>query len=220
MSNNAMEDEKRQKGPRQLNLRLYKDDRVRLEHIQTVTGFASRSEVLRYALKYTSDRHPVSLPLNESVDPTLLRDIAGLTGLLKAFFNAATVQMDKESEVYRSFVARLLLNIGDPREMWSLFAEHLPASMVVLHYTHATHLQYEMAKELLVLNGISLDERNLTEEEGGMRPGRRSCRLYLDDLFEISMDRLKRYQGPGEYTNFVTRLRWYTQIILLPEKGQ
>ncbi len=112
MSNNAMEDEKRQGGRRQLNLRVYKDDRVRLVHIQTVTGLANWSEVLRYALKYTSDRHPVSLPLNESVDPTLLRDIAGLTGLLKAFFNAATVQMDKESGVYRSFVARLLLNIA------------------------------------------------------------------------------------------------------------
>ena len=220
MSNNAMDDEKRQRGRRQLNLRVYKDDRVRLEHIQTVTGLANWSEVLRYALKYTSDRHPVPLPPNESVDPTLLRDIVGLTGLLRAFFNAATEHMDKESEVYRSFVARLLLNIGDPKEVWSLFAEHLPPSMVVLHYTHATHLQYEMAKELLELNGISLDERNLTAEEGVMRPGRRSCLLYLDDLFEISMDRLKRYQGPGEYTNFVTRLRRYTQIILLPEKGQ
>lgn len=135
MSNNAMEDEKRQKGRRQLNLRVYKDDRVRLEHIQTVTGLANRSEVLRYALKYTSDQYPVPLPPNESVDPTLLRDIAGLTGLLRAFFNAATEHMDKESEVYRSFVARLLLNIGDPIKIWSLFAENLPASMVVLHYT-------------------------------------------------------------------------------------
>jgi hypothetical protein len=51
MPNNAMEDEKRQKGPRQLNLRVSKDDRVRLEHLQTVTGLANRSEVLRYALK-------------------------------------------------------------------------------------------------------------------------------------------------------------------------
>jgi len=220
MSKNAMEDEKRQKGRRQLNLRVYKDDRVRLEHIQTVTGLANRSEVLRYALKYTSDQYPVPLPPIKSVDPTLLRDIAGLTGLLRAFFNAATEHMDRESEVYRSFVARLLLNIWDPREILSLFAENLPASMVVLHYTHATHLQYEVATELLVLNGVSLDERNLTEEEGGMRLGRRSYRLYLDDLLEIYMDRLKRYQGPGEYTNFVTRLRRYIQIILLPEKGQ
>jgi hypothetical protein len=220
MPNNAMEDEKRQKGPRQLNLRVSKDDSERLEHLQTATGLANRSEVLRYALKYTSDHHPVPLPLNENVDPTLLRDIAGLSGLFRAFFNAATEHMDKESEVYRSFVARLLLIIGDPREIWSLFAENLPASMVVLHYTHATHLQYEVATELLVLNGVSLDERNLTEEGGGMRLGRRSYRLYLDDLLEIYTDRLKRYQGPGEFTNFVTRLRRYIQIILLPEKGQ
>jgi hypothetical protein len=53
-----------------------------------------------------------------------------------------------------------------------------------------------------------------------MRLGRRSYRLYLDDLLEIYTDRLKRYQGPGEFTNFVTRLRRYIQIILLPEKGQ
>jgi len=47
MPNNAMEEEKRQKGPQQLNLRLDKDDRVCLEHIQTVTGLANWSEALR-----------------------------------------------------------------------------------------------------------------------------------------------------------------------------
>lgn len=205
--------------PSQLNMRVFEDDRQRLEQLQAVTGLGNRSELLRYALKYTADHLPVPLPPNRSVKPTLLRDIAGLTALLRAFFAAATEHMDKESEDYRFFVAGLLLHIGDPIEVCTLFAENLPETMVVLNYAHATHLQYEVATELLVLNGISLDERSLTEEEGGTHMGGRSCRLYLDDLLEIYMDRLKRYQEPDEYANFVTRLRRYTEIILSRRKG-
>ncbi len=44
--------------------------------------------------------------------------------------------------------------------------------------------------------------------------GRRAFRLYLDDLFEIYADQIKRYRRPGEYTNFVARLRLYAGSIL------
>lgn len=220
MPKNRMRDEEQQRGQDQVNMRVYENDRVHLEHLQTVTGLGTRSDVIRYALKYTADRHPISLPPDESINPTLLRDIAGFTALLRAFFATATEHMDKESDDYRTFVEGILRHIGDPLELCSLFAVNLPASMVVLRSTPATHFQYEMATKLLVLNGTSLDERTLAEEEGGTHLGRRSYRLYLEDLLEIYLDRLKQYQEPGEFTNFVTRLSRYAQITLLPKKGQ
>jgi hypothetical protein len=207
-------DSRKVRDPSQLNMRVFEDDRQRLEQLQTVTGLMNQSEILRYALKYTADRHPVSPPPDGNITPALVHDIAGLTALLKAFFTAATSRMDKESQDYRFFVTGLLLHIGDPMEVCALLAENLPEQAIVLRYSHTTHLQYEFATECLVQNGISLDERMLEEEEQKMDLGRKAFRLYLDDLFEIYADQVNRYRRPGEYANFVSRLRRYARSML------
>ena len=201
-------------GPSQLNMRLSEADRQHLDQLQAVTGIMNQSEILRYALKYTADHHPVPPPLDGQITPALIHDIAGLTALLKAFFSAATSRMDKELEDYRFFVTSLLLHIGDPLEVCALLAEKLPEQAIVLRYSHATHLQYELATACLVQNGISLDERILEEEEQKMDLGRKVFRLSLDDLFEIYADQISRYRRPGEYANFVARLRRYAKSML------
>jgi hypothetical protein len=210
----AEDSSKKARDQSQLNMRVFEDDRQRLEHLQSVTGLVNQSEILRYALKYTADHHPVASPPSGTLTPALIRDIAGLTALLKAFLSAATSHMDKESQEYRFLVTGLLLHIGDPIEVSSLLVENLPEQAIVLRYSHATHLQYEYATECLVRNGISLDERVLEEEEQKMTLGRKAFRLYLDDLLEIYADQVTRYRGPGEYANFVTRLHRYAKGML------
>ncbi len=200
--------------PNQVNMRPTEEDRQRLAHLRTVTGLSSLSEIIRYALKYTADHHPISPAPADDITPTLILDIAGLTAILKAFVIAATSCMDKESEDYRFFVTDLLLHIGDPMGICAVLAEKLPEQAIVLRYSHATHLQYELATACLVQNGISLDERILEEEKQKMDMGRKVFRLSLDDLFEIYADQISRYRRPGEYANFVARLRRYAKSML------
>lgn len=44
MSRNTRENERRQKGHDQVTMRVYEDDRVRLEHLQTITGLLTEVE--------------------------------------------------------------------------------------------------------------------------------------------------------------------------------
>ena len=174
----------------------------------------SLSEILRYRLKFTADHHPLSPSPAGDITPALIHDIAGLTAILKAFVTAATSHMDKGSQQYRFFVTGLLLHIGDPLEVCALLAEHLPDRGIVLRYSYITHLQYEFAVVCLKQHGISLNVRFLEEAEQKIDLGRKAFRFYLDDLFEIYADQVNRYRGPGEYADFVTRLRRYATSML------
>lgn len=198
----------------QANMRVYEEDSQRLAHMKTVTGLVNQSEILRYSLKYAADHHPTFSPADGAITPALVRNVAGLTALLKAFFMAATSHMEKQSQDYRFFVTDLLLHIGDPVEVCALLAELLPEQEIALHYSHATHLQYEFATECLVRHGISLDERMLEETEQKMDLGRKALRVHLDDLYAIYADLVDRYRGPGEYAHFVARLRRYAKGML------
>ncbi len=198
----------------QVNMLVLEDDGPRLEHLKAVTGLGSQSEILRYALKYTADRHPVSLPPCGDITTSLIHDIAGLTALLKAFVMVIASRMGKETPEYRHFVMGLLANIGDPTEIYALLAEHLPEETVVLRYSHATHLQYDYATECLVRQGISLDARVLDEAGQHGDLGRKAFHLYLDDLYEVYADLVARYRSPGTYASFVSRLYRYARGML------
>jgi hypothetical protein len=198
----------------QVNMLLYEDDRLRLEHLLAVTGVVSQTETLRYALKFAADRHLVSPPTAGDITPALIHDIAGLTSLLKAFVMAVASRMGRETPEYRQFVMGLLANIGDPTEICALLAEQFPEETVVLRYSHATHLQYEYATECLVQQGISLDERLLDEAEQHLDLGRKAFRLYLDDLYAVYADLVNRYHSPGAYASFVSRLHRYARGML------
>ena len=166
--------------PNQVNMRPTQEDRQQLAHLRTVTGLSSLSEIIRYALKYTADRHPISPAPVDDITPTLILDIAGLTAILKAFVIAATSCMDKESEDYRFFVTDLLLHIGDPMGICALLAEKLPEQAIVWRYSHATHLQYELATACLVQNGISLDPGS--EKRGQAHGGLTAFGTVLSEL--------------------------------------
>jgi hypothetical protein len=200
--------------PSQLNMRVFEEDRQRLEQIQSATGLVVQSEILRYALKFTADRHPVSSPPAGDITLALIHDIAGLTAMLKAFVMEVANRMDREAPEYRHFVMSLLAHIGDPTEICALLAEHLPEETVVLRYSHATHLQYEYATDCLVQRGISLDERILDEAGQHRDLGRKAFHLYLDDLVEVYADLVNRYRSPGAYASFVSRLHRYARGML------
>jgi hypothetical protein len=203
---------KGQDQPSQLNMRVFEADARNLEQIQSTTGLVVQSEIMRYALKFTADRHPAAPPIGD-ITPALIHDIAGLTAMLKTFAMEVANHMDKEAEEYRHFIMSLLAHIGDPTEICALLAEHLPEERVVLCYSHATHLQYEYATECLIQNGISLDERIL-EAEQHRNQGRKAFHLYLDDLVEVYADLINRYDSPGAYASFVSRLRRYARGML------
>ncbi len=198
----------------QVNMLLLEDDGRRLEHLKAVTGLGNQSEILRYALKFTADRHPVLPQPAGDITPALIHDVAGLTAILKAFVMAVASHVDREGQEYRHFVVGLLAHIGDPTEICALLAEHLPEETVVLRYSHVTHLQYEYATECLVQQGISLDERVLDEAEQHLDLGRKAFHLYLDDLYAVYADLIERYRSPGAYANFVSRLHRYARSML------
>jgi len=218
VSEQMLMNDKKQKGQDQLNLRVYEGDRARIEHIRVVTGLGTQSDILRYALKYTADHLPISLYPYGTIKPALLHHIAGLTGLLEAFLTTVSRQLDTKSEKYLSLVSGLLLNIGDPIEICSLFAEYLGDQMIVLHDDHTIHFQYEAAIDLLAGAGIDLDSRSMPEGKREMSSVGKAVRLYLDDLCKVYISLLEEYLSSGEYTNFVTRLRRHAETILTRKK--
>lgn len=172
-------------GP-QVNFRPNGEDKVRLLRLMERTGLGI-TEVVRLSLTQTERYFPSTRPLLQ-VDRRYMRQLIGLTGILRAFCQATICTMQEQqvsTAAQRLWVQNLLAALHNPLHLCSVLAEYLDLeqSEVFLHQDSQHYLQYREVFDLLARQYIDMSSRHQQKNFIAKQPwDEPSFRLFSDDI--------------------------------------
>ena len=231
-----------QKRTNRKTFRFSDEEMSDLDQIKRVTRVQSETEATAFAYHFTA-RHLPKLAGVPTLTSDTLHDIAGVVGVLCAFFAEAECAMREqgaETAAIQTFGTEVLLHIADPIYLAAVLTEQIGDRPVWLRHSWKSHFQYVQAVDLLEHYLFNLHSRyplrnttdreddedlggdGATEMEGESDPledeDEPSIRLFPGDIYALYDETLMHLE-PDEESSFIHGLR-QSLATFIPHLGK